>query len=268
MRGRTNPALITLAHLTLPGLVAIAAVALGAYATGYRRHFLRIAELSEAMSAAMRSPVSQIYRYLDRLILHSAFQRAGFRFLCKTLVRSEAHRLLLTGVGGLGVVLASQELMSAVEVTRSARQAAVSIEVLSIPFILSFLIIIGLRTLFEIPAELPSNWIFRLMLDPEHQECESLARKIILVAIFPWVILVIFPLYVRFAGLWIALLHTLLVLGASSLLTNGRVAASRSRTSEPASARARHVVHPTPPRQDRHCRGKTTAVRGCFEQYL
>jgi len=110
--------------------------------------------------------------------------------------------------------------MSAVEVTRSARQAAVSIEVLSIPFILSFLIIIGLRTLFEIPAELPSNWIFRLMLDPEHQECESLARKIILVAIFPWVILVIFPLYVRFAGLWIALLHTLLVLGASSLLTN------------------------------------------------
>ena len=60
LRRRTNPGLITLAHLTLPGLVAIAAVALAAYATGYRRHFLRIAELSEAMSAAMRSPVSQI----------------------------------------------------------------------------------------------------------------------------------------------------------------------------------------------------------------
>ena len=89
-----------------------------------------------------------------------------------------------------------------------------------IPFILSFLIIIGLRAVFEIPAELPSNWIFRLMLDPDHQECESLARIVILLAVVPWVLLGLFPLYLRISGLSIALMHTLVVLGWSLLLTN------------------------------------------------
>lgn len=194
-------------------------VALGAYAIGYRRHFLRIAELSEAMSAGAPSHLSTLYRYLDRLVLHTPFQRAGFRFVWKTLWRSEAHRLLLTGTGGLGMVLASQAMMNAVEATKS-RQAALSTEALSVPFILSFLIIIGLRAVFELPAELPSNWIFRLMLDPDHQECESLARIVILLAVFPWVLLGVFPLYLRITGLEVALMHTLLVLGWSLLLTN------------------------------------------------
>ena len=110
--------------------------------------------------------------------------------------------------------------MNAVEASRSARQAALSTEALSIPFILSFLIIIGLRAVFEIPAELPSNWIFRLMLDPDHQECESLARTVILLAVFPWVLVGLFPLYLRITGLSVSLMHTLLVLGWSLLLTN------------------------------------------------
>jgi len=219
-RGRATPALITLGHLTFPAVIAVSVVALCAYAIGYQRHFLRIAELSEAMSAGAPSHLSTLYRYLDRLVLHTPFQRAGFRFVWKTLWRSEAHRLLLTGTGGLGMVLASQAMMNAVEATKSARQAALSTEALSVPFILSFLIIIGLRAVFELPAELPSNWIFRLMLDPDHQECESLARIVILLAVFPWVLLGVFPLYLRITGLEVALMHTLLVLGWSLLLTN------------------------------------------------
>jgi hypothetical protein len=220
LRGRATPALTTLGHLTFPAVIAVCVIALCAYAIGYRRHFLRIAEFSEAMSAGAPSHLSPLYRYLDRLVLRTPFQKAGFRFVWKTLWRSEAHRLLLTGTAGLGLVLASQALMNAVEVTRSARQAALSTESLSIPFILSFLTIIGLRAVFELPAELPSNWIFRLMLDPDHQECESLARTVILLAVFPWVLLGIFPLYLRITGLSIALMHTLLVLGWSLLLTN------------------------------------------------
>ena len=185
MRGRATPALTALGHLTFPGLAAAAVIAFCAYATGYRRHFLRIAELTEAMSAGAPSHLSKLYRYADNWILRTPFQRAGFRFVWKTLFRSEAHRLLLTGFAGLGIVLASQELMNAVEVTRSARQAVLSPQALSVPFILSFLIIIGLRAVFEIPAELPSNWIFRLMLDSEHQECESVARTVMLIAVFP-----------------------------------------------------------------------------------
>ena len=219
LRGRATPALTTLGHLTFPAVIAVSVIALCAYAIGYRRHFLRIAELSEAMSAGAPSHLSPLYRYLDRLVLRTPFQKAGFRFVWKTLLRSEAHRLLLTGTGGLGLVLASQALMNAVEETRSARQAALSTEALSIPFILSFLIIIGLRAVFEIPAELPSNWIFRLMLDPDHQECESLARIVILLAVFPWVLVGLFPFICESRILNCSDAH-IVVLGWSLLLTN------------------------------------------------
>ena len=220
MRGRATPGLTALGHLSFPAVAAAAVIAFCAYAIGYRRHFLRIAELSEGMAAGAPSHLAKLYHYADRSILKTPFQRASSRFVWKTLFRSEAHRLLLTGVGGLGIVLASQELMNAVQVTASAHQAALSSQALSVPFILSFLIIIGLRAVFEIPTELPCNWIFRLMLDPEHQQCERLARTVMLVAVFPWVVLGIFPAYLYLAGVEIALLHTILILGWSLLLTN------------------------------------------------
>jgi hypothetical protein len=220
LRGRSNPALTTLGHLALPAVIAIATIALCAYAIGYRRHFLRIPELSEAESAGAPSRLSLIYGYFDRFMLHTPFERAGFRFVWKTLFRSEAHRLLLTAVAGLGIVVSSLALMNAVELTHSVRQACLSSEALSIPFILSFLITLGLRAVFDIPTELPSNWIFQLMLDPDNQDCESLARKVILIAVVPWVLAGVFPVYVYVAGWWLASLHTILVLLWSSLLTN------------------------------------------------
>jgi hypothetical protein len=220
LRGRATPALIALGHFTFPAVIAVAALSLCAYAVGYRRHFLRIAELSDSITSGEPSRLSQLYRALDRLILRSPFQKAAFRFVWKTLLRSETHRLILTAVAGLAVVLSSQAVMNAAELTRSSRAASLTGEALSIPFILSFLIVLGLRTIFEIPAELPSNWIFRLMLDAQHQQCESLARNIILLAVVPWVLLLVFPLYVCLAGLRIAIVHTLLILASSLLLTN------------------------------------------------
>src|ERR1019366_10824777 len=108
---------------------------------------------------------------LERMALRTPFQKGCFQFVCKTLLRSEAHRLVLTAIGGLGLVLASQALMDAFDSAKSLRPAALSPDALSIPFILSFLIIVGLRIVFEIPAELRSNWIFQLMIDPDGQEC-------------------------------------------------------------------------------------------------
>jgi len=138
----------------------------------------------------------------------------------KTLLRSEAHRLVLTGVAGLALVLASQALMHAFEEMKSARQAAMTSEALSIPLIVSFLLIIGLRIVFELPADLRANWIFQLMLDPDRQECEPLARRVILVAILPWILVITFATYFSLEGGVIALLHTAVVATWACLLTN------------------------------------------------
>jgi len=219
-RDRADPVLTALARLALPGVAAIVSFAFCAYAAGYRRHFVRIAETADTSSPPRNPRISRIGNVLDRLFLRTPFQRGGFRFVCKTLLRSESHRLMLTAVAGLALVLASQALLDAFEGAKSWREAALSPDGLSIPFILAFLMIVGLRIVFEIPAELRSNWIFQLMLDPDGRECERLAQRVILILVLPWLLTISFPAYVYLEGWRVACLHTLLVVTWAVLLTN------------------------------------------------
>jgi hypothetical protein len=220
LNGRASVALIELSRLAVPGLALVAALALIAYAASYHRYFVRIAETTEITDTTPTSRLSFWGVLLDRLALRSPFQKGCFRFVCKTMVRSEPHRLVLTAVGGLGLVLSSQALMAAYEGTRNLRVAALSAQTLSIPFILSFLAIVGLRLVFEIPVELRANWIFQLMLEDDGQACERLARKVILILILPPLLLITFPAYAYLEGWMIAALHSTLVVVWTVLLTN------------------------------------------------
>ncbi len=220
LRGRAGPVLAELSGLALPGVAAVVGIALCAYAVGYQRHFVRIAEIADTTVTARSPRTSRLGGVLDRLVLRSPFQKAGFRFICKTLFRSEAHRLVLTAIGGLSLVLASQALMDAFENAKSWLQTMLSADALSIPFILSFLMIVGLRLVFEIPVDLRSNWIFQLMLDRDGEQCEPLARRVILMLLLPWLLPVTFFPYLYVQGWLVASLHTLLVATWAVLLTN------------------------------------------------
>lgn len=219
LRGRSNLAMVELARLCLPALGSVILVALAAYAIGYRRHFIKIAEVSDG-SDVSHEPWSWRFPSLEQRLLPTPFVRGCFRFVTKTLMRSEAHRLVLTGVSGLALVLASQALMNAHQEATSWRDAALTSDALSIPFILTFLLLIGLRIVFEIPAEIRANWIFQLMLDADSQESEPLARRVLLLPTLPWILAATFALYSYLEGVAIATLHTLVVLAWSLLLTN------------------------------------------------
>jgi hypothetical protein len=220
MHGRANPVLSELSRRVLPGIVAVVALALCTYAIGYQRHFMRIAEMADTGSTVRSTRSSPLGVLLDRWLLRTPFQKGCFGFVWKTLLRSEPHRLVLSGVAGLALVLASQSLLNAVEGAKSAREAALSPDALSIPFILTFLLIVGLRIVFEIPVELRANWIFQLTLDSDRQESESLARKVILAVVVPCVLVLAFPAYAYLESLPVACIHTMLVLTWSVLLTN------------------------------------------------
>jgi len=220
LRGRAGPVLTELSGLALPAVAAVVGVALCAYVVGYQRHFVRIAEIADTTVTARTPRASRLGVLLDNLVLRTPFQRGCFRFVCKTLFRSEAHRLVLTAIGGLSLVLASQALMDAFQSVKSWRDAALSPDALSIPFILSFLMIVGLRLVFEIPVDLRSNWIFQLMLDQNGEECEPLARKVILILVLPWLLAITFSLYLYVQGWVMACLHVLLVAAWAVLLTN------------------------------------------------
>ncbi len=219
LRGRATPVMAELSRAALPSMAAFALLAFAMYAISYRRHFVRIGEMSDGgVRGQTRSARPSLW--LDRVILRTAFQKAGFRFVRSTLLRSEAHRLILSGVGGLGLVLASQALLQSFDRGKSLREIALSPGALSVPFILSFLLILGLRIIFEMPAELRANWVFQLMMDSDRQESEPLARKVVLLAVVPAVVAIVFPVYAYAAGIFVALLHALLVVLWAILLTN------------------------------------------------
>lgn len=220
LRGRATPALIDLSRLALPALATSMAIAFVSYAIGYQRHFIRIPEMADTNLSPQRLAPSRIAPLLHRLSLRTSFLRGCFPFVWKTLTRSEVHRLVVTAAAGLGLVLSSQAAMNAVQGSSALRQAALSPGAISIPYTLTFLLIIGLRIVFEIPTDLRSNWIFQLLLDRDRQECASLARSVILSAALPVVFISTFPLYCYLEGLRVACLHTLVVAIWAVLLTN------------------------------------------------
>jgi hypothetical protein len=58
------------------------------------------------------------------------------------------------------------------------------------------------------------------MLDSDHQECEPLARRFILLSILPWILVITFAAYATLEGSAVAVFHTTLVGTWSCLLTD------------------------------------------------
>ena len=55
LRDRAGPVLIGLSRLALPGVAAVVGIALCAYAIGYQRHFMRIAEIADTTATRPQS---------------------------------------------------------------------------------------------------------------------------------------------------------------------------------------------------------------------
>jgi hypothetical protein len=216
LRGRADPALAQLGRIAPLAVVGVCLVAAGAYALSYRRCFIRLPELANAPPGRLGARNAWIFRLLDRLILRTPVQRAGYRFALKTLLRNEAHALALGGFAALGVVLASGALFSAFD--GQGLKALPSPELLSITLILSYCLLTGVRLIFDIPANLPANWTFQFLLD-KNAGSVALARRVMMSFVLPWLIGIALPLYLYFWGWKVALLHTALVAAWSALLS-------------------------------------------------
>ena len=79
--------------------------------------------------------------------------------------------------------------------------------------------ILGLRFAFELPADLRANWVFRLHIDHATKECASLAQRVMLTFVLPWIAAVVFPVYAYFWGLRIGITHAIVVALCSLLLS-------------------------------------------------
>ena len=219
IRGRASPQLAWLGWIALSGTAIIVAVAAVTYVLSYRKCFVRIPETAETSPPQRRDHFAWIFPVLDRVMLASPSQRAGYRFAMQTLSRSERHGLVLGGFFGLGIVTASQYLFASFHHRQVEAGSFPSSEIFAIPLILSYCLILGVRFVFDIPNEMGANWIFRISLDKTRHECVPLARKLILTFVLPWVLAIVFPLYGYLWGWRVGMLETVVVTLWSVLLT-------------------------------------------------
>ena len=210
----TNPFYAGMARSACFALGLALSVAILCYTLSFRRSFTRIPETAEAgpfpRSQSRLFPVN----LFDRLILRDPPQRACFHFISRTLLRSEAHLQIAAAFVALGLVLAAQALASSFH-TRAASVTVAYIrtptdDLLSLPFLLAFCLIVGIRLAFELPAALRSNWVFALCMDPNTLQTRPIARKILLTfSLTPLVPLCFFSSYVLW-DLATALTHTVI----------------------------------------------------------
>ena len=177
-----NPFFAAMARTALLALGISLAVAILSYTLSFRRSFIRIPETADVGPL----PRSQ-FRLLpvglfDRVLLRNLPQRACFHFISRTLLRGQTHLQIAAAFVAMGMVFAAQAFASSFHPGVSASRAlrVPSEDLLSIPFTLSFCIIVGIRLAFEIPADLRANWVFALWIDPNALQTRSVARKVLL----------------------------------------------------------------------------------------
>lgn len=193
------------------GMARAAMIALGvslltatlAYAFSFRRSFIRLPELADAR------PMTRISYFLSPLTFsRSSTHRACYQFVSRSVLRSTAHLQTLLCFLAVGLVI-SEEMFSSGSYHFSAGHGTVpAVEFLSIPFILGYCILVGIRFAFEIPLDLRANWVFQLWLDPDRHDARSVARRVLLVFSLAWLGPLVLLVTWAFWGWVTALLHT------------------------------------------------------------
>jgi hypothetical protein len=205
-------------RMGLLAATASAILAIVAYTLSFRRCFLSIPETVEATEPKSVSLLPLVLRIAGRFYLPTAGRRASFLFVMQTLTRSEKHFTALGAFVGMGLLLSAQTMLNATREGIEASGEIPSPGFLSIPLILVYCFVVGLRLVFEVPADLRANWIFKLHLDPEAPESIALGRALAWTILAPFLLLVCFPGYLYAWGWQVAMLHIIFVTLMSGLL--------------------------------------------------
>jgi len=188
-----------------------------AYSFSFRRSFVRIPEFADVGPLPRGRRFRLPAKLLDATILRTPVQRAGYHFVSRTLLRSDAHLQIVLAFAALGLVVAAQNVNAAFHPGISFAAQPPTVELLSIPFILSYCLLVGIRLAFEVPSDLSANWIFKLWIEPGGEQLRPIARKVLLTFSLGWIA----PLCLLYSTLlwgWLtALLQTTILIGCSAV---------------------------------------------------
>ena len=186
-----------------------AAIALFAFtwALGFRRHYRRTLEAEDT------SPMFRDTR-IPRFLAESPEARAIFRFSGKILARSRKHQLFLVTYLSVGISIAINFVF---EIRKG--QFYVSTDgARAFPFFIAFFVISGFRAVFQFPAELASNWLFRMTESHWAEISRGVTRKRVLLSGLAPALILLLPFEIAMWNWWQAPLHTLFQFAAGALL--------------------------------------------------
>lgn len=187
-------------------LVAIGVFALS-WGLGFRRHYRRTLESEDTSSRVRR--ISPMGRWI-----RSPEERAIFDFSGRILARSTKHRLFLAAYLSVGVAVG---ILSTVMVM--AGKIGLSRDGLrSFPFLIAFFVVSGFRAALQFPAELNSNWVFRITESAWAEVSRSATRKRVLAGGLVPALILIFPFEAWTWGWRLGPLHILCQLAGGALL--------------------------------------------------
>jgi hypothetical protein len=143
-----------------------------------------------------------------KLAFRSSTHRACYQFVSRSLLRSTAHLQTLLCFLAVALVISAEMFGDGSYHFSSAHGTVPPVEFLSIPFILGYCILVGIRFAFEIPLDLRANWIFQLWLDPDRHDARSVVRRALLVFSLSWMGPPVLLVTWAYWGWMTALLHT------------------------------------------------------------
>ena len=190
-----DPAYLPLARKAVLGVAAVLAISIATYLASYRRHLRRSLEAGELPPRESWHAGRVLRQLTQRVFLRETLERVTFSFVFKTILGDRRHRLLFASYTGVGMALALESaaaLLSRNTVATASGRAAIF---LSIPLIISFFVLSGTRLIFEIPAEVRANWIFRLTERQTNPALLSGVRKAMIVLGTIPILTLAFPSY-------------------------------------------------------------------------
>jgi hypothetical protein len=185
---------------------AIAVFAL-TWTAGFHRHYRRTLE-SEDTRPRMRSVQT------SNFLFRSPEERAIFHFSGKTLARSRKHQLFLVTYLSVGICLA----VNFAAAVRAGKLVLSEDGARAFPFLIAFFVVSGFRAVFQFPAELASNWLFRITEARWAEISRRVTRKRVLVSGLVPVVLLLLPAEAAVWGGWRVPLQTVFQFAAGALL--------------------------------------------------
>lgn len=224
MLGKDLAVVHELAGMARMGLLLSMAGALAAYALGYGRYVRKTIEEADAITAGRGKRAGPLNRMADRVLLRRPIERAAFHFTARTMARNRKHRLLLAIYAGVGLAYVLNGVGWLIQ-GHADRVSRFDATISSIPLVLSFFMLLGMRVLFTLPVELQANWIFQLTETGQAGDYLGGVRKLMIAIGIAPLVVGTFPIYGSLWGWAYAARHmalvTLILLVALEYLMRG-----------------------------------------------